>query len=41
MFQSLKEGFIFPNSLLNLKIELSELENVAILGAASLVYEKE
>jgi glucokinase len=40
MFTSLKEGFIFPNSLENLKIEVSELENAAIYGAASLVLEK-
>jgi glucokinase len=40
MFTSLKEGFIFPNSLENLKIEVSELENAAIYGAASLVFEK-
>lgn len=40
MFRSLSEGFIFPNSLENIKIEISELENVAIYGAASLVLEK-
>lgn len=40
MFRSMQEGFIFPNSLTNLKIEVSELENVAIYGAASLVLEK-
>ena len=37
MMQSLREGFIFPKSLENFKIELSELENMAIFGAASLV----
>lgn len=36
MFRSLADGFIFPNSLENLKIELSDLENVAIYGAASI-----
>lgn len=40
MFQSLEEGFIFPNSIKNLKIEISELQNAAIYGAASLVLEK-
>ncbi|HNW51173.1 MAG TPA: ROK family protein [Prolixibacteraceae bacterium] len=40
MYCSMEEGFIFPNSLKNLKIEISELENVAIYGAASLVFEK-
>jgi glucokinase len=40
MFTSLKEGFIFPNSLENLRIEVSELDNVAIYGAASLSIEK-
>jgi glucokinase len=41
MFQSLKQEFIFPNSLENLKIEISEMDNVAIYGAASLVLEKQ
>jgi glucokinase len=40
MYHSMEEDFIFPNSLRNLKIEISELENVAIYGAASLVLEK-
>jgi glucokinase len=39
MFQSLAEGFIFPNSLKKLEIEVSEMENIAIYGAASLIYE--
>jgi glucokinase len=40
MYRSLNDGFIFPNSLKNLKIEVSELQNAAIYGAASLVLEK-
>ena len=40
MYRSMAEGCIFPNSLKNLKIEISELENVAIYGAASTVLEK-
>ncbi len=36
MMQSLQDNFIFPNSLKNLKIELSELDNSGIYGAASL-----
>jgi glucokinase len=40
MYRSLNDGFIFPNSLKNLKIEVSELQNVAIYGAASLAIEK-
>jgi len=40
MFSSMEEGFIFSNSIANVKIEISELENVAIYGAASLVIEK-
>jgi glucokinase len=40
MLKSLKEEFIFPNSLENLNIEISDLDNVAIYGAASLVIEK-
>ena len=33
------ESFYFQNSLKNLKIETSELDNIAILGAASLYYD--
>jgi glucokinase len=40
MFRSMEEGFIFQNSLKNLKIEVSEMEDVAIFGAVSLVLEK-
>jgi glucokinase len=39
MFRSMADGFIFPISLENLRIEVSELENIALYGAASLVYE--
>jgi glucokinase len=40
MYRSMADGFIFPNSLGQLKIEISELEHVAIYGAASLVLDK-
>jgi glucokinase len=40
MFSSMADGCIFPNSLKNLIIEVSELENAAIYGAASLIFEK-
>jgi glucokinase len=40
MYRSLNDEFIFPNSLKNLKIEVSELQNIAIYGAASLAIEK-
>jgi len=40
MMHSLVEGWLFPNSLNNLSIEVSELDNVAIYGAASLALEK-
>ncbi|MGF7140186.1 ROK family protein [Roseimarinus sediminis] len=40
MIQSLHEGFIFPKSLEGLRIERSELDNLAIYGAASLVLDK-
>ena len=33
------ESFAYPESVKNLKIEVSELDNVAILGAAALCYE--
>jgi glucokinase len=38
MFKTMKDTY-FPNSVEKLKIQLSELENVAMLGAASLVRE--
>ena len=38
MWENLKT-FYFQNSLKNLKIETSELDNIAILGAASLYYD--
>lgn len=40
MMQSLTEDFCFPKSLANFKIELSVLDNIAIYGAASLVFDK-
>jgi glucokinase len=40
MLNAITDGFIFPNSLNNLTIKISSLENVAIYGAASLVLEK-
>ena len=39
MFETMKDTY-FPKSVEKLKICLSELENVAMLGAASLVREK-
>lgn len=36
MLESINDGFLFPKSLENLKIEVSTLENSAIYGAASL-----
>jgi hypothetical protein len=32
------EKFMYSGTLANLKIEVSETENIAILGAASLLY---
>lgn len=40
MYRSMAKDFIFPKSLENFKIEVSELENIAIYGAASLVLDK-
>jgi glucokinase len=37
MYKSIS-GFSFSNSVNNLKIEVSEIENVAVLGAAALYY---
>ena len=39
MFRSLRDGFIFPGSVDNLKMEVSDIENVAVYGAASLFYD--
>lgn len=38
MFKSINE-FVYSNSVVNIKIEASEIENIAILGAAALYYD--
>ena len=40
MWESIR-SFAFPNSIRSLKIEVSELEHVAVLGAAALHYDAE
>jgi glucokinase len=38
MWEIIRE-FVFPHSLKNLKIEVSEVENITVLGAAALLYD--
>ncbi len=40
MYRSLHDGFIFPGSLDNLRIELSVIDHISVYGAASLFYDK-
>jgi glucokinase len=40
MWESVRD-FVFPHSIRNLKIEVSDVENIPILGAAALLYDAE
>ena len=40
MFHALYDGFVFPGSLKNLRIDVSSVDHIGIYGAASLYYDK-